>query len=48
VAAASLAENYVGLPLSPGRATLGGTDGPQAFHHHNLQRRQDADRISLK
>ncbi len=48
VAAASLAENYVGLPLSPGPGMFGEGDEPRVSLHDQKQRRQDEDRISLK
>jgi len=48
VAAASLAENYVGLPLNPELGTLGDDDQPWVSFHDQHQRRQDGDRISLK
>jgi p-hydroxybenzoate 3-monooxygenase len=48
VAAASLAENYVGLPLSPGLGTLGDDDQSRAPFHDEHQRRQDEDRTSLE
>jgi p-hydroxybenzoate 3-monooxygenase len=48
VAAASLAENYVGLPLNPALGTLGDGDEPRVSFHDQHQRRQDVDRTSLK
>ncbi|HEX8012328.1 MAG TPA: 4-hydroxybenzoate 3-monooxygenase [Casimicrobiaceae bacterium] len=47
VAAASLAENYVGLPLSPGVEILGGGAEPRIPSYDQHQRRQDGDRTSL-
>ncbi len=48
VAAASLAENYVGLPLNPGLGAVGDDDQSWVSFHDQHQRRQDGDRISLK
>jgi p-hydroxybenzoate 3-monooxygenase len=48
LAAASLAENYVGLPLAAGPETLGGGDQPRAVFHDEHKRRQDGDRTSLE
>jgi len=48
LAAASLAENYVGLPLCPGPDIRSRADISPLFFHDETQRRHDADRISLK
>jgi p-hydroxybenzoate 3-monooxygenase len=48
VAAASLAENYVGLPLSPGLDTLAGSNEPTVPFHEQHRRRQDGDRTLLE
>ena len=48
VAAASLAENYVGLPLSAVLETPDDADNLRAFFRDELQRRHDEDRISFK
>jgi p-hydroxybenzoate 3-monooxygenase len=47
VAAASLAENYVGLPLSSGLGTLGEGDEPRVSFLDAHERRQHEDRSSL-
>jgi p-hydroxybenzoate 3-monooxygenase len=48
VAAASLAENYVGLPLNPGVGTLGDGEEPRVSFHDQYQPRQDGDWSSLE
>jgi len=48
VAAASLAENYVGLPLSPALESLGDAYDARPFFRDERQTRQDGDRILFK
>jgi p-hydroxybenzoate 3-monooxygenase len=48
MAAASLAENYVGLPLPSGLEMLGTEDQSRVPFHDQHQRRQDGDRTSLE
>ena len=48
VAAASLAENYVGLPLSPGPETLGDAHDARSFFSYQSQSTRDEARVVFK
>jgi len=48
VAAASLAENYVGLPLSPGPETLGDAHDARSFFSDQRQSTRDEARVVFK